>query len=128
MVGIFLRLLEYHQGVMFLTTNRVKCFDEAFHSRISVALKYEDLDSAARAQVWGNFFEAAQIKGVDSKDLASHELNGRQIRNVIQLARALADREKTGVDISRIYRHFKVTSAYYLIHPKNCSRCHTVPK
>jgi hypothetical protein len=26
MVGIFLRLLEYHQGVLFLTTNRVKCF------------------------------------------------------------------------------------------------------
>jgi len=38
MVGIFLRLLEYHSGVMFLTTNRVKRFDEAFHSRISIAL------------------------------------------------------------------------------------------
>src|SRR5690348_1764601 len=28
MVGIFLRLLEYHQGVLFLTTNRVECLDE----------------------------------------------------------------------------------------------------
>ena len=30
MVGIFLRLLEYHQGVLFLTTNRVKCFGTPF--------------------------------------------------------------------------------------------------
>jgi len=51
MVGIFLRLLEYHQGVLFLTTNRVKSFDSAFHSRISVALKYPDLDVAQRQQV-----------------------------------------------------------------------------
>lgn len=40
MVGIFLRLLEYHQGILFLTTNRVKSFDNAFYSRISIALKY----------------------------------------------------------------------------------------
>ena len=51
MVGIFLRLLDYHQGVLFLTTNRVKSFDSAFHSRISVALKYPDLDVAQRQQV-----------------------------------------------------------------------------
>jgi hypothetical protein len=38
-----LRLLEYHQGVLFLTTNRVKSFGDAFPSRISVALKYSDL-------------------------------------------------------------------------------------
>ena len=40
MVGVFLRLLEYHQGVLFLTTNRVKNIDSAFYSRISVALQY----------------------------------------------------------------------------------------
>lgn len=28
LVGIFLRMLEYYQGVMFLTTNRVATFDE----------------------------------------------------------------------------------------------------
>ena len=37
-VGVFLRLLEYHQGVLFLTTNRVKSFDSAFHSRIRSCL------------------------------------------------------------------------------------------
>merc|ERR1711985_89974 len=38
MVGIFLRLLEYHKGILFLTTNRIDVFDAAVYSRISVAL------------------------------------------------------------------------------------------
>lgn len=50
MVGVFLRKLEYHQGVLFLTTNRVKSFDPAFNSRINVALRYDDLDKDARRQ------------------------------------------------------------------------------
>lgn len=100
MVGIFLKLLEYHQGVLFLTTNRVKCFDEAFHSRISVALRYDDLNSESRKKVWSNLLEAADIgvkgsaaggeKGVDVEKLSEVALNGRQIRSVIRLAQALA--------------------------------------
>lgn len=39
MVGVFLRLLEYHQGILFLTTNRVESFDDAFNSRISIKLE-----------------------------------------------------------------------------------------
>lgn len=39
MVGVFLRLLEYHQGILFLTTNRVSTFDDAFNSRISVKME-----------------------------------------------------------------------------------------
>jgi ATPase family associated with various cellular activities (AAA) len=33
LVSIFLRLLEYFQGILFLTTNRVETFDDAFQSR-----------------------------------------------------------------------------------------------
>jgi ATPase family associated with various cellular activities (AAA) len=35
LVSIFLRLLEYFQGILFLTTNRVETFDDAFQSRMS---------------------------------------------------------------------------------------------
>jgi len=112
MVGIFLRLLEYHQGVLFLTTNRVKCFDEAFHSRISVALKYDDLDSTAREQIWRNFFEASGITGIDPVALAHHALNGRQIRNVIQLSKALASREAVPVNDTHIQRTVHVATQF----------------
>lgn len=56
MVGIFLRLLEQHSGVLFLTTNRVRTFDEAFHSRISIALQQQPLGES-RITVWRNLFE-----------------------------------------------------------------------
>merc|ERR1711990_752453 len=38
MTGIFLRLLEYHRGVLFLTSNRIDSFDPALYSRITVSL------------------------------------------------------------------------------------------
>eukprot|EP01027_Heterolobosea_sp_BB2_P003545 GEZU01005360.1.p1 GENE.GEZU01005360.1~~GEZU01005360.1.p1 ORF type:complete len:735 (+),score=308.55 GEZU01005360.1:187-2391(+) len=92
LVGVFLRLLEYHQGVLFLTTNRVKSFDQAFHSRISVALKYSPLDESARAQVWRNFLEHANITngGINVEQFSKYELNGRNIKSTIRLAKALA--------------------------------------
>jgi hypothetical protein len=39
LVCVFLRLLEYYQGVLFLTTNHVRHFDDAIFSRVSVALE-----------------------------------------------------------------------------------------
>ena len=93
MVGVFLRLLEYHQGVLFLTTNRVKSFDSAFHSRISVALRYHDLDKTQRRQVWTTLLAAAGITQLDVDALSEHELNGRQIKTTIRLAQALALQE-----------------------------------
>ncbi|XHG04116.1 hypothetical protein AWENTII_007396 [Aspergillus wentii] len=33
MVSVFLRILEYYSGILFLTTNRVGALDEAFRSR-----------------------------------------------------------------------------------------------
>jgi len=47
MVSIFLRLLEYHHQVIFLTTNHITRLDSTFKSRIAVALKYPDLTSSA---------------------------------------------------------------------------------
>jgi SpoVK/Ycf46/Vps4 family AAA+-type ATPase len=38
LVSVFLRLLEYHQGILFLTTNRLKTIDSAFLSRFSIAV------------------------------------------------------------------------------------------
>jgi len=38
MVSVFLRILEYYSGILFLTTNRVGTIDEAFKSRIHVSL------------------------------------------------------------------------------------------
>ncbi|KAF7872214.1 hypothetical protein EAF04_003139 [Stromatinia cepivora] len=54
-VSIFLRTLEYYEGILFMTTNRVKNIDPAFQSRIHLSMDYKDLDKSAREKVWRNF-------------------------------------------------------------------------
>lgn len=104
LVSIFLRLLEYYQGILFLTSNRVTSFDEAFQSRIHVALKYNKLDQDARTKVWKNFMKFDENK--DGKMLletvAGRELNGRQIKNCVRTARSLAEAEGKGVQLKHL--------------------------
>lgn len=93
MVGIFLRLLERHNGVMFLTTNRINSLDTAFESRISVVAKYDKLNENARLQIWKNLLSAAKITTLTVGDvltLALKDINGRQIKNSIRMSQALA--------------------------------------
>ncbi|KAL2919506.1 hypothetical protein HK105_201153 [Polyrhizophydium stewartii] len=92
MVCVMLRLLEYHRGILFLTTNRIREFDPAFESRVTVALRYTHLDPPAREQVWRNLVGKVGIAigDVDFAKLAAHEMNGRQIKNAVRLALALA--------------------------------------
>ena len=86
-VSVFLRKLEYNQGIMFLTTNRVRDFDDAIQSRITLALRYELLSLATRKQIWVSFLKkAVTVNGaakVDQKGLdrlAGKHINGRQVR------------------------------------------------
>lgn len=90
LVSIFLRLLEYFQGILFLTTNRVETFDDAFQSRIHIALRYGDLTAKAKRSVWKMFLDKVRsIEGVETADftdddldiLSRHNLNGRQVSN-----------------------------------------------
>ncbi|SCN90228.1 related to TOB3 (member of AAA-ATPase family) [Fusarium fujikuroi] len=55
LVSVFLRVLEYYDGIMILTSNRVGIFDEAFKSRIQLSLRYNDLEKDQRRQIWLNF-------------------------------------------------------------------------
>ncbi|KAF3934426.1 hypothetical protein ABW19_dt0209334 [Dactylella cylindrospora] len=111
LVSIFLRLLEYYHGILFLTSNRVKTFDEAFQSRIHIALRYNDLTPSARVQVWKNFIAKIEGSGTettiveeDFKELEPIELNGRQIKNATRTALSIAARrgEKLGLEHLKI--------------------------
>lgn len=112
MVGIFLRLLEYHQGILFLTTNRVKNFDEAFQSRISISLKYDDLDYDSRLKVWNNLLAHGKIENINTKELAKYELNGREIKNMIRLATSIALSEKKPIEDSHFIETIKISKQF----------------
>ena len=98
--------MEYFKGLLFLTTNRVGQIDDAFISRVHVAISYQPLTPDVRQKIWNGFFKklvkerAGKIKvalnakkwvldNADSQD----KLNGRDIRNALQTAIRLAEFE-----------------------------------
>lgn len=106
MVSVFLRVLEYYTGILFLTTNRVATFDDAFKSRIHVPLRYGGLNALSRGTIWKNFFNRVP-GGVDVTEdellqLSRHELNGRQIKNIVRTAESLAAYSGTRLDFERL--------------------------
>jgi hypothetical protein len=102
MVGVFLRLLEYHNGVLFLTTNRVRKIDQAFYSRISVALHYKKEGKAQK--VWTNLLGAAGLNPEWAAELSSYDVNGRQIKNSIRMAMTLAKSKNRTINIGDLKR------------------------
>ena len=118
LVSVFLRVIEYYDGILILTSNRVGTFDEAFKSRLQLALHYEKLKFKDRRKIWENFIkrlETLEETGIDFddlfkhvNDLAKHELNGRQIRNAITTARQLALYEEKDLDFDDLQQVIKV--------------------
>jgi hypothetical protein len=103
--SVFLRLLEYFEGLLILTTNRIGAFDPAFKSRIHLAIKYNPLTKAFRRDLWCIFIIRASsdiwpawMDNAVLDQLSAPELNGRQIKNIVRTAQALAtsDGEKIG--------------------------------
>ncbi|KAL7502880.1 hypothetical protein ACHAXN_001232 [Cyclotella atomus] len=101
MVSVMLRLVEYHQGIMFLTSNRIDSIDPAFKTRITLAMQYETLDIEGRAKVWENLLVKSGYSGVmhtlDLRALSKFPLNGREIKNALRIAMALAADDESGI-------------------------------
>lgn len=123
LVAAFLRCLEYFQGLLFLTTNRVGNFDDAMISRIHIVLHYE-FEESTRQAVWDIFFRKLEQEhhGIrvpystreytrHDKELRALEWNGRQIRNAFQTAVKLAEyrgqRDPTSGLIALTEEHFR---------------------
>ena len=114
LVSVFLRVLEYFTGILFLTTNRVGAFDEAFKSRIHVSLYYPPLNWERTEAIWRMHMRRLRDKKmrkginlhIDEAEILAFakkhyflttpkkaNWNGRQIRNAFQTATALAEYE-----------------------------------
>ncbi|OBT94006.1 hypothetical protein VE01_07105 [Pseudogymnoascus verrucosus] len=111
LVAVFLRVLEYYAGILFLTTNRIGDFDEAFASRIHMSLHYPALGKIETIKVFklnlgmirDRFEGKRKIKIEEDEiieDIGEYFMknkgarwNGRQIRNACQTALALAEFE-----------------------------------
>jgi hypothetical protein len=108
---VFLRILEYYPGILFLTTNRVGAIDNALRSRLHIILYYPRLSEKDTARIWRNNlrrihafnreragcgrpairFDEANILAWARANYDVLQWNGRQIRNAVQTAVALAE-------------------------------------
>jgi hypothetical protein len=120
-VGIFLRMLEYYEGILFLTTNRVKDMDPAFQSRIHMSLEYPELDTTSRNAVWRTFLGRTvtldkKFHGSDAYDVTEKEiarlsnlnLNGRQIKNVLKMANLLSCQKGEKLNFGHLQKVLRV--------------------
>ncbi len=88
-VGVFLRVLEYFNGLLFLTTNRVGDIDEAIISRCIAMITYHQPDLEDRRKIWGVMTAQFQL---DVSDELIHSLaeifpqaSGRDIKGLSKL-------------------------------------------
>ncbi|KLU87170.1 hypothetical protein MAPG_06173 [Magnaporthiopsis poae ATCC 64411] len=121
LVSVFLRVLEYYAGILFLTTNRVGDFDEAFASRIHISLYYPHLTMENTEAIFNLNFDTIEerFKKAGRKIRIEKEIilararahfdnhpnerwNGRQIRNACQTALALAEFRAQGSSHLRV--------------------------
>ncbi|KAI1129035.1 hypothetical protein F5Y10DRAFT_161676 [Nemania abortiva] len=135
LVAGFLRALEYFKGILFLTTNRVGAFDEAFMSRINLQIHYPEFSDEDRDKVWDSFFQKLEEERETTmrippstrdypklQEIRELKWNGREIRNSFQIAVALAEKQgikdkegriliksdhiKATVDMSRDFKNY----------------------
>lgn len=134
--AVFLRMMEYYNGILFLTTNRPGVLDEAVKSRVHLSLLYKPLDlqqtrtifkmnieklkerEAQRGQLLGTsplyilqdpILEFAEKHYNEGKD-GLGRWNGRQIRNAFSVAASLAHFEtldNPGMQAQLRAEHFK---------------------
>jgi SpoVK/Ycf46/Vps4 family AAA+-type ATPase len=100
MVSVLLRVLEYYDGILILTTNRMRSLDIAVQSRIHLAIKFTELAPYQKVSIFTSFLDQLANKNHvedydEIKDWVAEEgkrldFNGRQIRNVISTALGIA--------------------------------------
>lgn len=88
-VGVFLRLLEYYNGILFLTTNRVTVVDDAILSRTTAHVKYKLPEGPDRVRLWGILLAQYGVKApadlIGEAIEAFPDISGRSIRQLIRL-------------------------------------------
>ncbi|KAF8183562.1 P-loop containing nucleoside triphosphate hydrolase protein [Mycena galopus ATCC 62051] len=107
LVSIFLRQLEYYQGILILTTNLIADCDPAFESRIHLSIHYPDLGFDSRRQIWQTFFAKViknpnDISPEDLDRLARIRKNGRQIKNIVSSAQCIALDAKMDLSVEHV--------------------------
>lgn len=103
-----------------MTTNRPGDIDEAFISRIHITVGLKQLDSAERRKIWSLFIKDLDVTDNEKRNLLSYvtekfendRLNGRQIRNTVRTALAMAQLKNEHVNTEHLEQVVKIGREY----------------
>ena len=113
-VGVFLRVLEYFSGVLFLATNRLDAIDDAILSRCTARIQYGVPTKDEQKQIWTIL---ADQNGLDipkdqlARIVHKFPMAGREIKNVLKLCMMVAgnDAAKITVELVDTIKDFRPT-------------------
>lgn len=102
-VGVFLRLIEYAQCMLFMTTNLAGDVDDAIASRCIVQLRYDLPDAEHQREIWRTLTELNRVDlpaGVVDAFISAHpSISGRDVKHVLKLASFVAARGGRPIDL-----------------------------
>jgi len=105
-VGVFLRVLEYYRGILFMTSNRATIIDDAIMSRATAWLKYDFPTPDELKSLWQilgkQYGVALSDRDIDLLIRDFPILSGRNIKNMLKLSRMLAAEKKAKVTTDTI--------------------------
>jgi AAA+ superfamily predicted ATPase len=92
-VGVFLRLIEYYNGVLFMTSNRGDIIDDAIISRATAWIRYEIPQPDLLKKIWevlsAQFNVELSNKIIQNLVTDIPNISGRTVRNLLKLVKAL---------------------------------------
>lgn len=105
-VGVILRILEYHSSILFMTTNRPDVVDDAIASRCVARIDYKYPDNNQQKQIWRILADSSNIKLSD--DIINQfvekndDYSGRDIKNLLKLSNLRAKANKHDITVEDI--------------------------
>ena len=105
-VGVFLRVLEYYRGVLFMTSNRATIIDDAIMSRATAWIQYDKPKPEELKKIWKvlstNYKIDLDESVIDVLVKAFPTVSGRTVRNLLKLSRLLAVKQNKKVDFDLV--------------------------
>lgn len=114
-VGVFLRVMEYYDGILWMTTNRADLVDDAIASRCVARIDFHPPEPVGQIKLW---MVLGEVLGVNVPEQSAQalvkafpKLSGRDIKNLLKLVKMTSpDLSKPlGVDSVKFVRKFKPT-------------------
>lgn len=122
LVAVLLRVLEYYEGIIIMTTNRITSLDVAVESRIHLAIRYRDLGLEDKVYLFQNFLDdVVREENVECREemddkikkmVRRSRINGRQIRNIVTSANLLAKSKDKKLKFAHIEEVHEITEQF----------------